>query len=240
MLFELALWLGKDARFSTSSATSRCGPCWPRARRCFLAGLWAAGHPLAGRQEDRPGGARRRPKVAPHQGRHADHGGALILISIALTTLLWGDLRNKYVWVVLLVTLGFGAVGWVDDWRKVVTATRRAWRAAGSTSGPRPSPSARRVVPRPHRHAAGPARADRALLQGGELPAGRDRLHRPHLLRDQRHQPFGEPTDGLDGLAIMPTVMVSAALAIFAYVAGHMGFSKYLGCPTSPARASWR
>ena len=47
-------------------------------------------------------------------------GGALILIAIGVTTLLWGDLSNRYVWIVLLVTLGFGAVGWVDDWRKVV------------------------------------------------------------------------------------------------------------------------
>jgi hypothetical protein len=47
-------------------------------------------------------------------------GGALILVSIAVTTLLWADLDNRFIWVVLLVTLGFGAVGWVDDWRKVV------------------------------------------------------------------------------------------------------------------------
>ena len=47
-------------------------------------------------------------------------GGALILVSIVVTTLLWGDLDNRFIWVVLLVTLGFGAVGWVDDWRKVV------------------------------------------------------------------------------------------------------------------------
>ena len=47
-------------------------------------------------------------------------GGALILVSIVLTTLLWGDLANRFVWVVLLVTLGFGAIGWVDDYRKVV------------------------------------------------------------------------------------------------------------------------
>ena len=47
-------------------------------------------------------------------------GGALILVSIVVTTLLWGNLSNRFVWVVLLVTLGFGAVGWVDDWRKVV------------------------------------------------------------------------------------------------------------------------
>ena len=47
-------------------------------------------------------------------------GGALILIAIAITTLLWGDLRNRYIWVVLIVTLGFSAIGWYDDWKKVV------------------------------------------------------------------------------------------------------------------------
>ena len=47
-------------------------------------------------------------------------GGALILVSIVVTTLLWGNLTNRFVWVVLLVTVGFGAIGWVDDWRKVV------------------------------------------------------------------------------------------------------------------------
>src|SRR5438309_9624027 len=47
-------------------------------------------------------------------------GGALILVSVAITTLLWGDLSNKYIWVVLVTTMGFGAVGWVDDYRKVV------------------------------------------------------------------------------------------------------------------------
>src|ERR1700749_1861456 len=47
-------------------------------------------------------------------------GGALILVSVAITTLLWGDLPNRYVWIVLITTLGFGIVGWVDDWRKVV------------------------------------------------------------------------------------------------------------------------
>jgi phospho-N-acetylmuramoyl-pentapeptide-transferase len=64
-------------------------------------------------------------------------GGALILIAIGVTTLLWGDLSNRYVWVVLLVTLGFGAVGWVDDWRKVVHRNPKGLSAGRSSSGSR-------------------------------------------------------------------------------------------------------
>jgi phospho-N-acetylmuramoyl-pentapeptide-transferase len=64
-------------------------------------------------------------------------GGVLILIAIAVSTLLWADLSNRFVWIVLLVTLGFGAIGWVDDWRKVVTRTPRACARARSISGSR-------------------------------------------------------------------------------------------------------
>jgi phospho-N-acetylmuramoyl-pentapeptide-transferase len=64
-------------------------------------------------------------------------GGVLILFGIALSTLLWFDWSNRFVWVVLVVTLGFGAIGWVDDWRKVVRKTRRACARAKSTSGSR-------------------------------------------------------------------------------------------------------
>ena len=60
-------------------------------------------------------------------------GGVLILLSIAVATLLWFDLTNRFVWIVLLVTLGFGAIGWVDDWRKVVRKDP-IWRTASSGS----------------------------------------------------------------------------------------------------------
>ncbi len=69
-------------------------------------------------------------------------GGALILTAIAISTLLWADLSNRYVWVVLVVTLLFGAIGWVDDYRKVIEKNSVACRAAGSTSGSRCSASA--------------------------------------------------------------------------------------------------
>lgn len=71
-------------------------------------------------------------------------GGALILSSIGVSTLLWADLSNRYVWVVLLVTLLFGAVGWVDDYRKVIEKILAACLAAGSISGSRCSAWARR------------------------------------------------------------------------------------------------
>lgn len=64
-------------------------------------------------------------------------GGALILVGIVTSTLLWGDLDNRYVWVVLAVTVAFGAIGWVDDYRKVIEKDRVACRRAGSISGSR-------------------------------------------------------------------------------------------------------
>jgi phospho-N-acetylmuramoyl-pentapeptide-transferase len=161
-------------------------------------------------------------------------GGALILTSIAITTLLWGDLRNHYVWVVLLSTLGFGVIGWVDDYRKVVHRNPKGLSAKAKMGW-------QSVV---------------ALVVGiylwktASLPANTE-LIVPFL----KYFVFPLPaflfialtylvivgssnavnlTDGLDGLAIMPTVMVSGALAIFAYVAGNAVFSKYLGIPYIP------
>jgi phospho-N-acetylmuramoyl-pentapeptide-transferase len=74
---------------------------------------------------------------APGKSGTPTMGGVLILLCIATSTLLWFDLSNRFVWIVLLVTLGFGAIGWVDDWRKVVTRTPRACARARSTSGNR-------------------------------------------------------------------------------------------------------
>ena len=158
-------------------------------------------------------------------------GGALILIAIAVTVLLWGDLRNLYVWITLLVTLGFGAVGWIDDWRKVVYRD------------PKGLPSRLKYL-----WTSGIAFAA-ALLLGlsGDTPAHTDLI--VPFFKDVV-VPLGvlgfialsyfvingtshavNLTDGLDGLAIMPTVMVAGALAIFAYVAGHAVFARYLGVP---------
>ncbi len=183
-------------------------------------------------------------------------GGALILVSIVVTTLLWADLRNRFVWVVLLVTLGFGTVGWMDDYRKVVQRNPKGLSAgkklllqsliglvaaiylAFSVSAPSTSQFLQLF---------------QAWLSSGlsiNLPAKAD-LIVPFFKTVS--YPLGvwgfiilsycvivgasnavNLTDGLDGLAIMPTVMVGAALGLFAYVAGRADFSTYLFVPHIP------
>ncbi|WP_295752516.1 phospho-N-acetylmuramoyl-pentapeptide-transferase [Undibacterium sp.] len=183
-------------------------------------------------------------------------GGVLVLISIGVSTLLWADLSNRFIWVVLIVTLGFGAVGWVDDYRKVVyqdpngmrSREKYFWQSligivaavylAFSVSAPTNTKVWELFV---------------AWVQSGfsmDLPPKAD-LIVPFF------KAFSYPlgvwgfigltycvivgtsnavnfTDGLDGLAIMPTIMVGSALGLFAYLAGHVGYSKYLLIPHIP------
>ena len=183
-------------------------------------------------------------------------GGALILVSIAITTLLWADLRNRFVWVVLLVTLGFGAIGWIDDYRKVVyrnpkglsVRTKFVWQSviallaavylAFSVSAPSTSQFLQLFL---------------AWLYSGfslDLPPKAD-LIVPFFKTVS--YPLGvwgfialsycvivgasnavNLTDGLDGLAIMPTAMIAGALGIFAYAMGRADFSSYLLMPHIP------
>jgi len=161
-------------------------------------------------------------------------GGALILISIALTTLLWADLRNRYVWVVLAVTLGFGIIGWIDDYRKVVQRNPKGISARSKFFW---------------QSAIGLAAAI-YLATSATLPAQTELIV---PLFKQVAYPLGiigfvvmsyfvivgtsnavNLTDGLDGLAILPTVMVGSALGVFAYVAGNAIYSRYLGFPVIP------
>ncbi len=161
-------------------------------------------------------------------------GGALILVSVIVTTLLWADLGNPYVWVALLTLTGFGVIGWIDDWRKVVEKNSRGlpsrwkyfWQSviglavAGYLWNAATLPQHTELIIPFAKHAtvALPALAFIALSYFVIVGAS----NAVNL------------TDGLDGLAILPTVMVAAALAIFAYVAGHAVFSKYLGVPFVP------
>ena len=183
-------------------------------------------------------------------------GGALILVSIAVTTLLWADLDNRFVWVVLLVTLGFGAVGWVDDWRKVVARNPKglparakffwqsliglvaavylafsvsapgngtfghvflAWVESGFAAGL--SPKADLIVP---------------FFKTVSYPLGVWGFMALSYFVIVGTSNAVNLTDGLDGLAIMPTVMIGAALGIFAYVTGNAVFARYLGFPHIP------
>ena len=183
-------------------------------------------------------------------------GGVLILVSIGISTLLWTDLSNRFIWVVLIVTLGFGAIGWVDDYRKVVykdpkgmaSREKYMWQSiiglfaaiylAFSVSAPSNSQFLDLFV---------------AWVQSGfsmDLPPKAD-LIVPFFKTIS--YPLGvwgfialtyfvivgtsnavNLTDGLDGLAIMPTVMVGTALGLFAYLTGSANYSKYLFIPHIP------
>jgi phospho-N-acetylmuramoyl-pentapeptide-transferase len=161
-------------------------------------------------------------------------GGVMILIAIAITTLLWGDLSNRYVWVVLLVTLGFGGVGWVDDWRKVVHRNPKGlparWKffwqsvfglAAAIYLGMTATvPAQLELIVPFFKSVTYPLAIFGFIALTYFVIVGTSNAV--------------NLTDGLDGLAIMPTALIAAALAIFAYVAGHAGFSKYLGLPYVP------
>jgi phospho-N-acetylmuramoyl-pentapeptide-transferase len=159
-------------------------------------------------------------------------GGALILLSMGITTLLWGDLENRYLWVALLVTLAFGTIGWIDDYRKVVQRNPKGLSARAKFFW---------------QSMIGLAAAAYLAYIGQNAPALNDLIVPFFKFVAYPLGPIGfivvtyfvivgtsnavNLTDGLDGLAIMPTVMVGAALGIFAYVAGHAVFSKYLGLP---------
>ncbi|MEK6686238.1 MAG: phospho-N-acetylmuramoyl-pentapeptide-transferase [Pseudomonadota bacterium] len=161
-------------------------------------------------------------------------GGALILMSIVLTTLLWADLSNRYIWVVLLTTLGFGVIGWIDDYRKVVYRNPRGlpagvkffWQSVIATA----------VAVYLALTAEIPAQTDMIVPFFKEIaiPLGITGFIILTYFVIVGTSNAVNLTDGLDGLAIMPTVMISSALAVFAYVTGHIVFAKYLGIPYIP------
>ncbi|GAB2946102.1 phospho-N-acetylmuramoyl-pentapeptide-transferase [Aquaspirillum soli] len=161
-------------------------------------------------------------------------GGTLILLSIGITTLLWADLSNKYIWLLLAVLFGTGAIGFYDDWQKVVhkdpkgisARAKMFWQSAIAIG------------------------SGVFLVTTASLPASTEFI--VPFFKNVIY-PFGaigfcvltyfvivgtsnavNLTDGLDGLAAMPVVLVAAALSVFAYVAGHTVFAQYLGLPHIP------
>lgn len=161
-------------------------------------------------------------------------GGALILTAIAITTLLWGDLHNQYVWVVLFTTLGFGIIGWVDDYRKVVHRNPKGLSAKAKMGWQ--SIIALIAAVYLWQHASLPAQTDLIVpfFKWVLVPLSAFAFITLAYLVIVGTSNAVNLTDGLDGLAIMPVVMVSSALAIFSYVAGNALFSKYLGIPYIP------
>jgi phospho-N-acetylmuramoyl-pentapeptide-transferase len=158
-------------------------------------------------------------------------GGALILVAIAISTLLWADLHNRFVWVVLITTLGFGAIGWVDDYRKVVYKNPKGLSAKAKYFWQ--SLIGLGVAIFIYKTAATPVETTLIVpfFKTLTLPLGIFGFVLLTYLVIVGSSNAVNLTDGLDGLAILPTVMVGSALAIFAYVAGHLYFSKYLGIP---------
>jgi phospho-N-acetylmuramoyl-pentapeptide-transferase len=183
-------------------------------------------------------------------------GGALILISLGISTLLWADLSNRFVWIVLIVTLGFGAVGWVDDWRKVVyrnpdglsARSKFFWQSLIGVSAAIyiafsiSAPNNEKVLQLFFQWVGSgftlelPNKTDLIVpfFKSVSYPLGIFGFMVLTYLVIVGTSNAVNLTDGLDGLAIMPTVMVGAALGIFAYVAGNAVYSKYLLMPYIP------
>ena len=183
-------------------------------------------------------------------------GGVLILLCIAIATLLWADLSNRFVWIVLVVTLGFGAIGWVDDWRKVVhkdpegmrSREKYFWQsligllAALYLVFSISESSNLRVLELFFNWVASgfdvnlPPKAGLFLPFFKEVsyPLGVAGFVILTYLVIVGASNAVNLTDGLDGLAIMPVVMVGSALGVFAYVTGSAVFSRYLLLPHIP------
>ncbi len=183
-------------------------------------------------------------------------GGALILLSIAISTLLWFDWSNRFVWIVMIVTFGFGAIGWVDDWRKVVDKNPEGMRSrekyfwqsliglvaalylafsVAETSNLRVLELFIRWVQSGFSNAL-PPRADLIVpfFKSISYPLGVFGFIILTYLVIVGSSNAVNLTDGLDGLAIMPVVMVGSALGIFAYVTGNSVYSNYLLLPYIP------
>jgi phospho-N-acetylmuramoyl-pentapeptide-transferase len=183
-------------------------------------------------------------------------GGVLVLLSIAVSTLLWFDLTNRFVWIVLVVTMGFGAIGWVDDWRKVVRKDPEGMRsrekyfwqsligllAALYLVFSISESSNWRVLQLFYTWVASgfdvnlPPKAGLLLPFFKEVsyPLGVFGFVILTYLVIVGASNAVNLTDGLDGLAIMPVVMVGSALGVFAYVTGSAVYSKYLFFPHIP------
>lgn len=161
-------------------------------------------------------------------------GGGLILLSITVTTLLLADLRNKYVWIVLGTMLGFGLVGWIDDYRKLVLKDSRGlparWKyALQSVFGLIGAIVLWHVLPE-----KAATELTIPLFKDWSIPLSGFFFCTIAYFWMVGFSNAVNLTDGLDGLAILPAVMVVCALGVFCYAAGHAEFAAYLGVQRVP------
>ena len=160
-------------------------------------------------------------------------GGALILVAIVVSTLLWVDLSSRFVWIVLFVTIGFGTIGWIDDYKKIVYGDSKGlsirvkyfWQSVvGLTAALALFHTAQfpietqLIVP---------------FIKGILIDLGWMYVVLTYFVIVGSSNAVNL-TDGLDGLAILPTVLVGGALGVFAYLTGNFNFSSYLGIPYVP------
>ena len=186
-------------------------------------------------------------------------GGALVLLSILTATLLWADLSNRFVWAVLAVTFGFGAIGWIDDYRKVVKNNPKGlsarakffWQsliglaAAVYLAFAVSSPNSAQIPGLFSSWVASgftmtlPAKADLIVpfFKNIAYPLGVFGFIVLSYFVIVGSSNAVNLTDGLDGLAIMPAVMVAGGLAVFAMVTGRVDYSRYLLFPYIPGAA---
>ena len=251
MLLEFFQWLSEDIRFfSVFNYLSLRAVM--AALTAMVIGFCAGPAVISKLREMRIGQAVRSygPKTHLVKDGTPTMGGVLILVSIGISSLLWMDLSNRFVWVVLFVTLGYGLVGWIDDYRKVVhhdpkgmsAREKFGWQSligffaavylAFAVSMPENSHVFAMIV---------------SWVENGFEMQQLDKLALTVPFFKQIAFPFGvwgfivltyivivgtsnavNLTDGLDGLAIMPCVMVGSALGIFAYVVGRPDFAGYL------------
>jgi phospho-N-acetylmuramoyl-pentapeptide-transferase len=235
MLLELAQWLAKDIRafnvfnYITLRAVLACltallitfviGPALIRRLTAYKIG-----------QAVRDDG----PRSHLTKAGTPTMGGALILAAVTITVLLWADLQNRLIWIVLWVMVGFGAIGWIDDYRKVVAGNPKGlsarvkffWQsvigviAACFLAFYTNLPAQTEFIVPFFKQVTYPLGAFGFIVMTYFVIVGTSNAV--------------NLTDGLDGLAIMPTVMIGSALGVFAYVAGHAVFAKYLGFPYIP------
>ncbi|MFU8798141.1 MAG: phospho-N-acetylmuramoyl-pentapeptide-transferase [Gammaproteobacteria bacterium] len=157
-------------------------------------------------------------------------GGAFILISIALATVLWGDLTNRYLWITLAAMLGFGAIGWIDDYRKLMRKNTRGLPARWKYCWQSILGLFLAVVLYKTHHSLAEIQLVVPFFKNVIVNLGIFYIVLTYFVIVGTSNAVNL-TDGLDGLAILPTVLVGGALGIFAYLTGHLGFSQYLAIP---------
>jgi len=161
-------------------------------------------------------------------------GGALILMAIAFSTVLWADLENRFVWVVLFVTLAFGVIGYVDDYKKLILQDPAGISARQKLFWQSLAAIVAALALYYFAREDGTLDSATSLLipffKDLSIPLGMLQILVTYLFIVGFSNAVNL-TDGLDGLAIMPTVLVGGALGVFAYVTGNVNFSDYLGIP---------